>query len=75
MEPAREWGTVTISVQISYIKIETLRGKFPTEIQGALSEVCGEFTMDCNTVPRSSNYFRGGCVSIDNDPRPERPRA
>ena len=37
--------TVTISDQKSYIKIETLRGKNPIEIHGALSEVCGEFTV------------------------------
>ena len=35
-------GTVTISDQRSYIKIKTLGGKNPSEIHGALSEVCGE---------------------------------
>ena len=54
---------MNISDQRSYIKIGTLRDKNPTEINGALSEVCGEFTVDPS-----------GCVSIDNDPRPERPR-
>ena len=44
--------------------------KNPTEIRGALSEVCGEFTMDHSTVSHWANSFRGGCVSIDNDPRP-----
>ena len=30
--------------------------------------------MDRNTVSRWANRFHGGCVSIDNDPRPGRPR-
>ena len=65
---------VTISDKTSYIMIETLHGKNPTEIHSAFSEVCGEFTMDRSTVSRWANHFRGGCVSIDNDPRPGRPR-
>ena len=43
-------GTVTISDQRSYVKTETLCGKNPTEIHGALSEDCGEFTVDRSTV-------------------------
>ena len=43
MQPAGVSGTVTISDQ-------SLRGKNPTEILGALSEVCGEFTVDHSTV-------------------------
>ena len=39
-------GTVIISDQRSYNNIETLRGKNPTEIHSALSEVCGKFTVD-----------------------------
>ena len=46
MEPVDVSGTVTISDQMSYIKIETLRGRKPTEIHGASSEVCGAFTVD-----------------------------
>ena len=65
---------MTISDHRSYIKIETLRGKSPTEIHGALSEVCDEFTVDHSTVSRWANRFRGGCVSIDNDPILGRPR-
>ena len=60
---------MTISDQKSYIKIETLRGKNPTEIHSALSEVCGDFTVDCSTVSR---WASSGCVNIDNDPRPGR---
>ena len=67
-------GTVTISDQRSYIKIETLCSKNPTEIHGALSEVCGEFTVDCSTVSSWANHFCGGCASIDNDPWSGRPR-
>ena len=56
-------GTVTISDHRSYIKIETLRGKNPTEIYG-------EFTVEHSTVSHWVNHFCGGCGSIDNDPRP-----
>ena len=65
-------GSVSISDQRSCIKIETLRGKNPTEIHDALNEVCGEFTEDLSTVSLWDNRFRGGRVSIDNDPRPGR---
>ena len=58
--------TVTISDPRSYTNIETLQGKNPTEIHGALGEFCGEYTVDRNTA----NRFRGSCVSIDNDLRP-----
>ena len=67
--------TVTISDQRSYIKNEILRVKNPTEIHGALSEVCGEFTEHRNTVSSLANCFRGGCVSMDKDPIPGRPRS
>ena len=66
-------GTVTISDQRSHINIKTLRGKNPTEIHSALSEVCGEFTVDRSTAYRQVNRFRS-CVSINNDPRSGRPR-
>ena len=59
MKPAGVSGTVTISDQRSYIKIETLRGKNLTEIHCALSEVCGEFTVDRSTVSRWVNRFCG----------------
>ena len=63
-------GSVTISDQRSYIKSEILRGKNPTEIHSASSEVCGESTVDRSTVSRWANRFRGGCVSIHSDTRP-----
>ena len=66
MEPAT--CQVTISDQRSYIKIENFHGHL-TEIHGALSEVCGEFTEDQSTVSRWANRFHGGCVSTYNDPR------
>ena len=53
---------------IHYFKV-----KSPTEIHGALSEVCCVFTVDRSTVSGWANRFRGGCVNLDNDPRPERP--
>ena len=74
MEPAGVLGTVTISDQRSYIKIKTLRGKNPTQIHSALSEECGEFTVDRSTVSRWANHFRGCFLSIDNYPRPGRPK-
>jgi len=42
-------GTVTVEDQRSYVKIETLRGKNPTEIHSALRGVCGEQTVDRST--------------------------
>ena len=65
-EPAGVSSTVTISDERSYIKIETVRGKMPTDIHGAFSEVCGEFTVDRSTVSRWANCFHGDCVSLDN---------
>ena len=67
-------GAVIISDQRLYIKIETLHVKNSTEIHSALSEVCGEFTVDRSTVSCWANRFHGGCVSIDNDPKPGRSR-
>ena len=54
MEPAVVSGTETISAQRSHVtpKIETLGGKNPTEMHSALSEVCGEFTVDRSMVFR-----------------------
>ena len=66
------YWVLTISDQRSYIKIKTLCSKYPTEIHGALSEVCGEFTVDSSTVSRWAIRFYGGCVGIDNDPRPRK---
>ena len=63
MEPAGVSGTLTISDQRSYIKIETLLGENPTEIHSALNEIYGKFTP-------WANRFRGGCVNIDNNPIP-----
>ena len=74
MDPAGVSGAVTISDQRSYIKIETLRGKNPTEIHSALSEVCDEITVDRSMFSCWANHFHGGCVSIDNDRRPGRQR-
>ncbi|PSN54489.1 hypothetical protein C0J52_05531 [Blattella germanica] len=74
MDPAGVSSTVTVEDQRSYIKIETLRGKNPTEIHRALSEVCGELTVDHSTVSRWVHRFRVGRMSIDDDPRSVRPR-
>ncbi|PSN55818.1 hypothetical protein C0J52_02471 [Blattella germanica] len=74
MDPAGVSGTVTVEDQRSYIKIETLRGKNPREIHRALSEVCGELTVDRSTVSRWVHRFRVGRMNIDDDPRTGRPR-
>jgi len=64
--------TVTVEDQSSYMKIETLGGKNPTEIRSALREVCGEQTVDCSTVSRWAR--REGRVTINDDPSPGRPK-
>ena len=46
MAAVRVSGTVTNDDQRAYIKIETLRGKTPTEIHSSLMEVCGVETVD-----------------------------
>ena len=56
------------------LRSKILRGKNPTEIHGALSKVCGEFTVDRCTVSLWDKHFHGSCVSIYNDPRPGRQR-
>jgi hypothetical protein len=50
MASAGASDTMTVEDQRSYIKIETLPGKNPTEIHSALLEVCGEQTVDRSTV-------------------------
>ena len=37
-------------------------------------EICGEFTVDRSTASRWANCFRGGCVSLEYDTTPGRPR-
>ena len=54
-------------------KIETLRGKNPTEIHNALHEVCGDSVLDRSTMSRWASRFREGRVSIQEDPRSGRP--
>ena len=54
--------SVTISDPRSYNKIETLRGKNPTEIHIALREVCGEFTVSFDVEDQA---FLRRIVAID----------
>ena len=61
MESAGVSGTVIISDQRSYIKVETSRGKDHTEIHSALSEVCGEFIVDRSMIFCWANNFDGLC--------------
>ena len=74
MASAGALGTVTVEDQKSYIKIETLHGKKPTEIHSALREVCGEQTVERSTVSHWATHFREECVTTNNDPRPGRPK-
>jgi len=85
MASASALGTMMVEDQRSYIKIETLHGKNPTEIHSALREVCGEQTVDCSTVygeqtvdcstvSRCATLFCEGRVTINDDPRPGRPK-
>jgi len=67
-------GTVTVEDQISYIKIETLCGKNPTEIYSALCEVCGEQTVDRTTISNWATRFREGLITINDDQRAGRPK-
>jgi hypothetical protein len=52
MEEETDWSQISRSDQRSYIKIENLRGKNPTEIRNALHEVCGDNVVDRSTVSR-----------------------
>ena len=74
MASAGASGTVMVEDQRSYIKIETLRDKTPTEIHNALREVCGEQTVDRSAVSRWATRFREGRLTINDDPRPGRPK-
>ena len=74
MAAARVSGTATNDDQRVYIKIETLRGKVPTEIHSSLMEVCGVETVDRSTISCWAQRFREGRLSIENDPKSGRPR-
>jgi transposase len=67
-------GTVTVDDQRSYFEIETIRGKNPTEIHTIFGEVCGEQTVDRSTDSRWATRFREGRVTVNDDPRPGRPK-
>ena len=67
-------SAVTVEDQRSYIKIETVLGKNPTEIYSALLEVCGEQTVDRSTISRWATRFREGRITLNDDPRPGRPK-
>ena len=78
MASASASDIVTVEYQRSYIKIETSRGKNPTEIHSALCEVCGEQTVDRNTVcgqtvDRGTLPF-GLLVFVNDDQRLGRPK-
>jgi len=63
MEPSEASNPVTTQDQSSYIKIESLRGKNPTEITTALKEVCGGSTADWSIIARWASRFRDGRVA------------
>ena len=60
MEEETDWSQNSRSDQRSYIKIETLRGKNPTEFHNVLHEVCGDSVVDRSTVSRWASRFREG---------------
>jgi transposase len=74
MAAVRVSGTVTNDDQCEYIKIETLRGKTPTEIHSSLMAVCGVETVERSTISRWAQRFREGKLSIENDPKSGRLR-
>jgi hypothetical protein len=73
MEEETNWSQILCSKQRSYIKIENLRGKNPTEIHNALREVCGNSVVDRSTVSRWGSLFHEDRVIIQEDPRSGRP--
>jgi transposase len=74
MASAGALGIETVQDQRSYIKIETLRGKNPTEIRSVLRKVCGEQTVGRSIVSRWTTRLCEGCVTINDDQRPGRPK-
>jgi hypothetical protein len=69
MEEETDWSQISRSDQRSYIKIETLQGKNPTEIHNALHEVCGDSVLDRSMVSWWASSFREGRVSIQDGSR------
>ena len=57
MASVRVSGTMTNDDQRAYMKIETLRGKTPTEIHSSLTEVCGVETVDRTEFHLGLNAF------------------
>lgn len=74
MEGSSASGQVTQEDQRSFIKIESIRGKNPTQIYESLREVCGDSTMDRSTISRWAKRFRSGQMSIEDDKRSGRPK-
>ena len=74
MAAVRVSGTASNDDQCAYIKIETLRGKTPTEIHSSLMAVCGVETVGRSTISRWPQRFREGRLSTGNDPKSGRPR-
>jgi hypothetical protein len=64
IEEETDWGRISRSDQRSYINIETLRGKNPTEIRNALHEVWGDSVVDRSTVSRWVSRVREGRFSL-----------
>jgi histone-lysine N-methyltransferase SETMAR len=73
MEEETDWSRISRSDQRSYIKIEKLRRKNPTEIHNALHEVCGDSVVDRSTMSWWASRFRECWLSIQDDPRSGRP--
>lgn len=65
---------VTNLDQRSYVKIETVRGRTPSEIFNLLREVRGDDTMDRSTISRRATKFKSGVEDVTDAPRAGRPR-
>jgi hypothetical protein len=69
MEEGIDWSQISHSDQLSYIKLETLGGKNPTNIHNALHAVCRVSVVDHRMVSQWASRFREARVSIQDDPR------
>ena len=66
-------GQITRSDQRSLIKMDSLRGKNPTEIHNNLKEMCGDNVVDRRTVSWWSAHFCEGRPSTEDNLRSGRP--
>jgi len=73
MEEETDWSQISHSDQRSYIRIESMLRKTPTEIHNTLHGVCGDSVVDDSTVSRLASRFSEGRLSIEDESRSVRP--